>query len=72
MYYDLYLFLFYYATIWYSSLDLQEQRVNELTDDVKRIEYHSKYLAYLAKSIRLALKSDLYYIFFNLKVACLT
>ncbi|XP_076889317.1 beta-glucosidase 18-like [Bidens hawaiensis] len=36
----------------YSSPDVHEQRVNELTNDVKRIEYHSKYLVSLAKSIR--------------------
>ncbi|XP_076889313.1 beta-glucosidase 18-like isoform X2 [Bidens hawaiensis] len=36
----------------YSSPDVHEQRVSELTNDVKRIEYHSKYLASLAKSIR--------------------
>ncbi|XP_076883142.1 beta-glucosidase 18-like [Bidens hawaiensis] len=36
----------------YSSPDVHEQRASELTNDVKRIEYHSKYLASLAKSIR--------------------
>ncbi|KAJ0801697.1 putative coniferin beta-glucosidase [Helianthus annuus] len=36
----------------YSSPDVNEQRVTELTDDVKRVEFHEKYLAYLAKSIR--------------------
>ncbi|XP_071730161.1 probable inactive beta-glucosidase 14 [Rutidosis leptorrhynchoides] len=36
----------------YSSPDLQEKRVNELSNDVKRVEYHKKYLASLAKSIR--------------------
>ncbi|XP_076889316.1 putative inactive beta-glucosidase 14 [Bidens hawaiensis] len=36
----------------YSSPDVQEQRVNVLTNDVKRVEYHAKYLASLAKSIR--------------------
>ncbi|KAJ0593456.1 putative beta-glucosidase [Helianthus annuus] len=36
----------------YSSPDVHEQRVNELTNDVKRIEYHAKHLASLAKSIR--------------------
>ncbi|KAM0004864.1 putative beta-glucosidase [Helianthus debilis subsp. tardiflorus] len=36
----------------YSSPDVHEQRVNELTNDVKRIEYHAKHLAHLAKSIR--------------------
>nr|QJC44975.1 beta glucosidase 12 [Stevia rebaudiana] len=36
----------------YSSPDGHEQQVNELTNDVKRIEYHTKYLASLAKSIR--------------------
>nr|QJC44971.1 beta glucosidase 8 [Stevia rebaudiana] len=36
----------------YSSPDAHEQQVNELTNDVKRVEYHVKYLAYLAKSVR--------------------
>nr|QJC44973.1 beta glucosidase 10 [Stevia rebaudiana] len=36
----------------YSSPDLQEQRVSELVNDVKRVEYHTSYLAFLAKSIR--------------------
>ncbi|MFS7921323.1 putative beta-glucosidase [Helianthus anomalus] len=36
----------------YSTPDLHEQRVDELTNDFKRIEYHTKYLASLAKSIR--------------------
>ncbi|XP_076925519.1 beta-glucosidase 18-like [Bidens hawaiensis] len=36
----------------YSSPDLQEQRVNELVNDVKRIEFHTSYLASLAKSMR--------------------
>ncbi|KAJ0774275.1 putative beta-glucosidase [Helianthus annuus] len=36
----------------YSSPDVHEQRVNELTNDVKRVEFHARYLAHLAKSIR--------------------
>ncbi|KAD4178950.1 hypothetical protein E3N88_27541 [Mikania micrantha] len=36
----------------YSSPNLQEQQVSELVNDVKRIEYHTSYLAYLAKSMR--------------------
>ncbi|KAL8230188.1 hypothetical protein R6Q59_000461 [Mikania micrantha] len=36
----------------YSSPDVKEQQPDELVNDVKRIEYHVKYLAYLAKSIR--------------------
>ncbi|KAJ0801692.1 putative beta-glucosidase [Helianthus annuus] len=36
----------------YSSPDLQEQRVNELVNDVKRVEFHTSYLASLAKSMR--------------------
>ncbi|KAL8264357.1 hypothetical protein R6Q59_022487 [Mikania micrantha] len=36
----------------YSSPDMNEQRVNELTNDIKRVEYHVKYLDSLAKSIR--------------------
>ncbi|MFS7921335.1 putative beta-glucosidase [Helianthus anomalus] len=36
----------------YSSPDVHEQRVDELINDVKRIEYHASYLASLAKSIR--------------------
>ncbi|KAK9077512.1 hypothetical protein SSX86_005849 [Deinandra increscens subsp. villosa] len=36
----------------YSSPDVHEQRVNVLMNDVKRVAYHTKYLAYLAKSIR--------------------
>ncbi|KAI3755811.1 hypothetical protein L1987_55618 [Smallanthus sonchifolius] len=34
----------------YSSPNVQVQRVDELTNDVKRVEYLSKYLAYLAKA----------------------
>ncbi|KAI3708441.1 hypothetical protein L2E82_37610 [Cichorium intybus] len=36
----------------YSSPDVHEERVNEILNDVKRVEFHSKYLASLAKSIR--------------------
>nr|XP_043628165.1 beta-glucosidase 18-like [Erigeron canadensis] len=36
----------------YSSPDVQEERVNELVDDGKRVEFHTTYLASLAKSIR--------------------
>ncbi|KAM0029042.1 putative beta-glucosidase [Helianthus debilis subsp. tardiflorus] len=36
----------------YSSPDVHEQRVDELINDVKRIEYLASYLASLAKSIR--------------------
>ncbi|KAI3497081.1 hypothetical protein L1887_39462 [Cichorium endivia] len=36
----------------YSSPDVHEERVNEILKDVKRVEFHSKYLASLAKSIR--------------------
>ncbi|KAM0029039.1 putative beta-glucosidase [Helianthus debilis subsp. tardiflorus] len=36
----------------YSSPDVREQRVIELMNDVKRVEFHARYLAHLAKSIR--------------------
>ncbi|KAI3755806.1 hypothetical protein L1987_55612 [Smallanthus sonchifolius] len=36
----------------YSSPDLQENRVSELVNDVKRVEFHTSYLAALAKSMR--------------------
>ncbi|GJS98124.1 beta-glucosidase 18-like protein [Tanacetum coccineum] len=36
----------------YSSPDVHEQQVNELLNDVKRVEYHTTYLSSLAKSIR--------------------
>ncbi|PWA74211.1 glycoside hydrolase family 1 [Artemisia annua] len=36
----------------YSSPDIHEQRINELVNDVKRVEYHIAYLASLAKSMR--------------------
>ncbi|KAL7584208.1 beta-glucosidase 18 isoform X1 [Lactuca sativa] len=36
----------------YSSPYVHEERINEIFNDVKRIEFHSKYLASLAKSIR--------------------
>ncbi|MFS7921338.1 putative beta-glucosidase [Helianthus anomalus] len=36
----------------YSSPNLQEKRVNELVNDVKRVEFHTSYLASLAKSMR--------------------
>ncbi|GKD12193.1 retrovirus-related pol polyprotein from transposon TNT 1-94, partial [Tanacetum coccineum] len=42
---------------WYSSPDVHEQQVNELLNDVKRVEYHTTYLSSLAKSIRFALQS---------------
>lgn len=38
----------------YSSPYVHEERINEIFNDVKRIEFHSKYLASLAKSIRFA------------------
>ena len=38
----------------YSSPDMQEQRVHELVNDYKRVEYHTSYLSSLLKSIRLA------------------
>nr|GEX99187.1 hypothetical protein [Tanacetum cinerariifolium] len=37
----------------YSSPDVHEQQVNELLNDVKRVEYHTTYLSSLAKSISL-------------------
>ncbi|KAI3497087.1 hypothetical protein L1887_39469 [Cichorium endivia] len=37
----------------YSSPDVHENQVNEILNDVKRIEFHSKYLASLAESIRM-------------------
>ncbi|KAJ9551455.1 hypothetical protein OSB04_015500 [Centaurea solstitialis] len=36
----------------YSSPDVHEERINELLNDVKRVEFHTLYLASLAKSIR--------------------
>ncbi|GJV10557.1 beta-glucosidase 18 isoform X1 [Tanacetum coccineum] len=36
----------------YSSPDVHEKQVNELLNDVKRVEYHTTYLSSLAKSIR--------------------
>ncbi|KAI3702881.1 hypothetical protein L6452_28634 [Arctium lappa] len=36
----------------YSSPDVQDERINKLVNDVKRIRYHTSYLASLAKSIR--------------------
>ncbi|KAL7584156.1 hypothetical protein Lser_V15G45203 [Lactuca serriola] len=36
----------------YSSPDVCKERVDEILNDVKRIEFHSKYLAFLAKSLR--------------------
>ncbi|CAI9303628.1 unnamed protein product [Lactuca saligna] len=36
----------------YSSPDVYEERVDKILNDVKRIEFHSKYLAFLAKSLR--------------------
>ncbi|KAJ9551918.1 hypothetical protein OSB04_015963 [Centaurea solstitialis] len=33
-------------------LDVQEERINKLVNDVKRVGYHTSYLAFLAKSIR--------------------
>nr|KAJ0188398.1 hypothetical protein LSAT_V11C900493870 [Lactuca sativa] len=35
----------------YSSPDVCKERVDEILNDVKRIEFHSKYLAFLAKSL---------------------
>ncbi|KAK9077507.1 hypothetical protein SSX86_005844 [Deinandra increscens subsp. villosa] len=36
----------------YSSPDVHEQRVDELVNDVKRVEYHTAYLTSLVKSMR--------------------
>ncbi|KAI3702887.1 hypothetical protein L6452_28640 [Arctium lappa] len=36
----------------YSSPDVQEEGINELVNDVKRVNFHAAYLASLAKSIR--------------------
>ncbi|XP_024959693.1 beta-glucosidase 18-like [Cynara cardunculus var. scolymus] len=36
----------------YASLDVQGARINELVNDVKRVQFHTAYLASLAKSIR--------------------
>ncbi|KAJ9551926.1 hypothetical protein OSB04_015971 [Centaurea solstitialis] len=36
----------------YNSPDVQEERINKLVNDVKRVGYHTSYLAFLAKSIR--------------------
>ncbi|XP_023738149.1 beta-glucosidase 18 isoform X1 [Lactuca sativa] len=36
----------------YSSPDVYEEQVNEILNDVKRVDFHSKYIASLIKSIR--------------------
>ncbi|KAJ9551912.1 hypothetical protein OSB04_015957 [Centaurea solstitialis] len=39
----------------YNSPNVQEERINKLVNDVKRVGYHTSYLAFLAKSIRIVL-----------------